>query len=169
MPRNISTIHSNLQEFIFCKSGCTVKRTFKYHMTLQGGRGICSNRQSAAIWGRGDLVKSSSCNFYSSWKSLIHSTSCSIFGIREGRGGWLKTSWGGGGQKTSEYHHMEKGAKTAQKNVYDIWTYPDTSHTSDIILLCLCDRGVSLACKIAFDPLESDCVFELLKQNNTLQ
>jgi len=27
------------------------KETFKYHMTLRG-KGVCSNRQSAVIWGR---------------------------------------------------------------------------------------------------------------------
>jgi len=50
--------------------------TFKYHMSLQGGGG-CSNRQNTITWG-GDLAKSSF-KFYSGWKSLIHSSSCSIF------------------------------------------------------------------------------------------
>jgi len=40
--------------------------TFKYHMTLKSV--ICSNRQSAVIWGR--RLAKSSYNFYSSWKSL---------------------------------------------------------------------------------------------------
>jgi len=45
-------------------------------MTLRGG---CSNRQSAVIWGRG--LARSSYNFYSGWKCLIQSSSCSIYGI----------------------------------------------------------------------------------------
>jgi len=39
---------------------------FQYHTTLRG-KGSCSNRQSAVIWG--GLAKSSY-NFYDGWKSL---------------------------------------------------------------------------------------------------
>jgi len=42
---------------------------FKYHMTPQRGREVCSNRQSAVIWKRGDFAKSSY-NFYSGWTKL---------------------------------------------------------------------------------------------------
>jgi len=43
-----------------------------------------SNRQRAVICGKGDLAKSSY-YFYSGWKSLIYSSSCSIYGISGGR------------------------------------------------------------------------------------
>jgi len=51
-------------------------------------------------------------------KNLIHSSSCSIYGIC---GGGVKTSYEGvegrGWLKTSDYRHMGKGSKIAQKTV----------------------------------------------------
>jgi len=38
-------------------------------MTLRRGEGVCSNRQSAVIWGEKGLTKSSY-YFYCGWKSL---------------------------------------------------------------------------------------------------
>jgi len=61
--------------------------------------------------GEGGLLKMSECrklakssySFYSGWKSLIHNSFCSIYGIRRG----MKTSFGGRGWlKPSEYRHM---------------------------------------------------------------
>jgi len=79
--------------------------TFKYHMTPQGGRGVCSNRQSAVIWGRRDLSKSSY-NFYSGWKSSIYSSCNTIYGTICGGA----VIW-------------EKASNIAQKPLYDIWTF----------------------------------------------
>jgi len=66
---------------------------------------VCSNRQSAIIWGRGDLAKSSY-NFYSGWKSLIYSFLCSVYSICDGRELVKNVIWG-------------EGSKIAQKAV--IW------------------------------------------------
>jgi len=76
--------------------------TFKYHMTLRG-KGVCSNRQSAVMWGR-SLAKSS----FGLQKNAIW---CDMW-----KGGWLKTS---------EYRCMGGGALKLLKNTsYNIWTFP---------------------------------------------
>jgi len=62
------------------------KGTFKYHMTLRG-EGLAQTVRVPLYGEREDLAKLS-CNFYSGLKSLIHSSSCFIFGICGG-GGWL--------------------------------------------------------------------------------
>jgi len=97
-------------------------------MTLQGERG-CSNRQSTVIWERVNLAKSSY-NLYSGWKGLIHSSSCSIFGICGG-GGCLKPTYRG------------RGSKIAQKTPYDIWTFPYIGQKLVILLHFLAKNKVS--------------------------
>jgi len=65
-------------------------------MTPQQGREVCSNRQSAAILGRGNFAKLSY-TFIVPEKSLIYSFFCCIFGIRGGRGLVENVTWAGGG------------------------------------------------------------------------
>jgi len=55
-------------------------------MTLQGGRGLLKPPECRHMGGGGGDLAKSSYNFYSGWKSLIHSSSCSIFDICGGRG-----------------------------------------------------------------------------------
>jgi len=88
--------------------------------------------------GRG-LAKSSY-NFYSSWKSLIHSSSCSICSIL---GEWLVENvigegGGGGWRKSSECRHMGgEGLKLLKKNVIWYLNVPLSVHLLLLFVLFL--------------------------------
>jgi len=81
----------HLLESMFDRKRISANEIFKWRFREEG---VCSNRQSAVKWGRGDLAKMSY-NFYSGWKSLIHSASFSSSVCAGGAGG-------GELQKTSE-------------------------------------------------------------------
>jgi len=78
-------------------------------LTLQGGGDLLKPSECRHM-GEGDLAKSSY-NFYSGWKSLIHSFSCSIFGVCGGIELVENVIWG-------------RGLKLLKKPSYDIWTFP---------------------------------------------
>jgi len=70
------------------------RETFEYMADASGG-GVAQTVRVVS-YGEGEIWPNRH-DFCSSRKSLIHSSSCSIFGICGGRGGWLKTSHGGRG------------------------------------------------------------------------
>jgi len=84
-----------------------------------GGRGVCSNRQECRHMGK-DLAKSSY-NFYSGWKSLIHSSS--IYDIMWGE--VENVIWGEGSVENIKIpSYGGGGLKLLKKPSYDIWTFP---------------------------------------------
>jgi len=71
----------------------------------------CSNRQISVIWGRGVMDKYPY-TFYSGWKSLIHSSSCSIYGIfGSERVGWKRHMEGGVDWKHQNTVKWRRGLK----------------------------------------------------------
>jgi len=106
--------------------------TFNFHITLQKG---WSNRQSAVIWGRGYLAKSTYL-FYRGWKNLIHTVPLALHSVFWEEKVVENVIWGRGlAENVRIPSYGGRGLKLLKKTLYDNCTFPNFAFFSYLYVI----------------------------------